>query len=107
MPYFHISHGLRGCYADGEGYVLKADTRRELKNAIEYAANNYKDAGYIGANKRAVSWLAAIAWRERKKFQLPYVMPLAPNHAKDNYAFGVFVSSASRDEYLEYVKENN
>lgn len=104
MPYFSLSHGLRGAYCDGEGYILKANTRRELKNAIEYEANNYKEAGYIGANKRAIAWLAATAWRNRKGFNLPYALPLAPSHNKENYCFGVFVGSATKDEFLEQEK---
>lgn len=104
MSYFSLSHGLRGAYCDGEGYILKANTRRELKEAIAYEANNYKEAGYIGANKRAIAWIAATAWRNRKSFNLPYALPLAPSHSKASYSFGVFVGSASKEEFLEQEK---
>ena len=104
MFYFSLSHGLRGAYCDGEGYILKANTRRELKEAIAYEANNYKDGGYIGANKKSIAWLAATAWRNRKGFNLPYALPLAPSHNKKNYCFGVFVSTASKDDFLEQEK---
>lgn len=106
MPYFHISHGLRGCYMPDNSFVIQVNSRRELKSAIESEANVYRDAGFVGANKRAIASIAAAAWRDRKKTQLPYALPLAPEHAKNNYCHGVFVSNASRDEYLEYVKES-
>ena len=104
MPYFHISNGLRGCYMPDSSYVIKADTRRELKSAIAYEAESYKDAGFIGGNKRAIAWLAAAAWRDKKP-GLPYCLPVAPEHNRTNYCFGVFVSRASRSEYLEYCQE--
>ena len=104
MPYFHISHGLRGCYVPSDSYVVKTNTRRELREAIANEAENYREGGYIGASKRAISYIAAIAWRDRAKFQLPYALPLAPPHARQNYCFGVFVSSATRAEYLEYLE---
>lgn len=105
MAYFHISNGLRGCYMPDSSYVLKADTRRELKSAVQYEADSYKDAGFIGANKRAVASIAAAAWRD-KAFGLPYCLPVAPNHARGNYAYGVFVSRATREEYLEQEELN-
>lgn len=104
MSYFFISHGLRGAYVDDSGYIIQAKTRRELKSAIQYEAESYRDAGYIGANKKAIATIAAAAWRDRKKAQLPYALPLAPAHAPRDYAFGVFVSGATRGEYLEYMK---
>lgn len=103
MPYFHISHGLRGAYVDDSGYVIYAKTRAALKEAIAYEAESYRDAGYIGASKRAVAWLAATQWRDRKNF-LPYCLPLAPKHDRSNHAFGIFVSPATREDYAEYVR---
>jgi len=81
-------------------YVIRVDTRRELKAAIESEANDYKDAGFVGANKRAIAWLAVQSWRD-KGFKLPYCLPLAPAHCRDNYCHGIFVSRATRAEYLE------
>lgn len=108
MPYFHISTGLRGCYMPDNAYVIKADTRRELKSAIEYEANSYRDAGFVGANKKAIAALAASAWRNRgaSNAALPYVLPLAPEHAPRNYCHGIFASGATRADYLEYAKES-
>lgn len=107
MPYFHLSHGLRGAYVDDSNRVLHAKTRRELKEAIKYEADSYADAGYVGASKKAVAAFAVIAWREAKKPKpayLPYCLPLARERGAD-YAFGIFVSVASRKEYREYLKE--
>lgn len=108
--YFHISAGLRGGYCDGaeNSFVAKCDTRRDLKALISSEAESWRDAGYIGANKRAVATIAAEAWRNAHKARpafLPYALPLAPAHSRDNYAFGVFVGLATRGEFLEYQKE--
>lgn len=105
MPYFTISTGLRGCYMPDNCYVIKADTRRELKAALAYEASHYSDSGYIGGSKQAIAHIAASAWRD-KGFTLPYCIPFAPRHDRTNYAFGVFVSRATRQEYLEQEELN-
>jgi hypothetical protein len=84
-------------------YVIKADTRRELKSAIQYEADSYADAGFIGNQKRRVASIAAASWKN-KSASLPYCLPFAPSHARTNYCHGVFVSRASRSEYLEYLE---
>lgn len=109
--YFHLSAGLRGAYCDSSenAFVIRCDTRRELKAAIASEAIFWKDAGYIGANKQAIAHIAAEGWREAQKrapTYLPFALPLAPDHARDNYAFGIFVSVASRADYLEYLEES-
>lgn len=106
MRYFNISTGLRGCYMPDSSYVIAVSTRRELKSVLEAEARNYADADYIGGSKRAIAHIAALAWRDKRKGHLPYCLPFAPPHARDNYAFGVFVSNESRADYLEYVKES-
>ena len=104
MPYYHISTGLRGCYMPDNSYIIHVKTRRELKEYIESEANLYRDAGFIGANKRAIASIAATQWRDKKNY-FPYCLPLAPSHARDNYCHGVFVSNATRDEYKQWLKE--
>lgn len=101
MAYFHISTGLRGCYMPDSSWIARCDTRRELKEILESEARGYRDAGFVGANKRAIAHIAAIAWRNRRKVQLPYCLPLAPDHARDNYRHGIFIASATRAEFLE------
>lgn len=101
MAYFHISTGLRGCYMPNSSCVVQAATRRALKACIAYEAELYAESGYVGANKKAIAYVAACAWRNRKKFQLPYTLPVAPPHARGNYCEGVFVSAATRKEYLD------
>lgn len=107
MPYFHISTGLRGAYMPDNAYVIRATTRRELKSAIESEARDYRDAGFVGANKRAIAWLANIAWKEAKKTSpsyLPYCLELAPDHARGNYCNGIFVCTSTRTEFKEYLE---
>lgn len=106
MAYFNISTGLRGCYMPDNAYIVRCNTRRELRAIIAGEADSYRDAGFIGANQRAISWLAAIAWRNRRKYQLPYALPLAPPHARNNYCHGIFIATASRDEYREYTESD-
>jgi hypothetical protein len=105
MTYFHISTGLRGCYMSDNSYVVRVRTRRELKSALTDEAARYRDAGYVGASKRAIATIAAEAWRARKHYQLPYALPVAPPHAPRNYCEAVFVSTATRDEYLASQEE--
>lgn len=105
MAYFTISNGLRGCYMPDNCYVVRVTTRRELKNIIASEASDYRDAGFVGVNKRAIAHIAAIAWKEAKKARpayLPYCLPLAPSHARHNYCHGIFISVATRAEYREH-----
>ena len=99
MAYFSISTGLRGCYMPDNAYVIRATTRRELKAAIESEAYGWRDAGFVGANKKAIAHIAAIAWRNRHKMQLPYALPLAPADCRDNYCQGIFISTSDREEF--------
>ena len=105
--YFHISQGLRGCYMPDNSQVIKCATRRELKSALEYDADSIRDAGMVGCNKKQIAWLAAIAWREAQKpnpAYLPYVAPYRDKH-QDSYPYGIFVSVATRSDYLEQSDE--
>lgn len=107
--YFHISTGLRGCYMPDSVYVVRCDTRRDLKAALEYEAATIRDSGlYVGCSKRDIAALAAIGWREARKAS-PAILPhVAPYRAKgqDHYPYGVFVSVATRREYLESEEEH-
>lgn len=100
MRYFNVSSGLRGCYMPDTSYVVEANTRHELKNILESEASYFKEAGFVGVNKKAIAHIAASAWRDEKAY-LPYCLPLAPPHARDNYCSGIFISNATRKEYLE------
>ena len=101
--YFSVSTGLRGAYLPDNAYVIKADTRRGLKSFIASEADGYADAGFVGASKKAVAWLAAEAWREAQKPSpafLSLCLPLAREKGS-GYAFGIFVAPASRADYLD------
>jgi hypothetical protein len=95
--YFHISQGLRGCYMPDSSYIIRADTRRELKAALDWEARDIREAGFVGCNKRAVTWLAAQAWRNAGN----HVVPYRNNHKGSGYAFGLFCTQATRAEYLD------
>lgn len=101
MPYFTIMAEFRGCYADNESaHTIKADSRRELKAALEAESYYLRDAGAIGLSKRAVASLAALAWRKRKAGgPFPFVAPFRYPH-QSGYAMGLFVYVASRADYL-------
>ena len=109
MKYFNISHGLRGCYMpDGEPYVLAAKTRRELKAQIASEADMLATEYTIGLSKRAVAAFAAECWREAHKktpAYLPYCLP-CKERGQSGYYYGIFVSIASRQEYLQSVADN-
>lgn len=103
MAYFTIWQGLRGMYMPDSAYIIKADTRRDLKSALQWEADSIRDAGGIGMSKKAIAWLAAEAWRNRKDCG-EYV---APYRWKDQdsypYALGVFCG-VTRADYLEHMK---
>jgi len=100
MPYFTIWQGLRGAYMPDSAYTIKADTRRELKSALAWEADSIRDAGGIGMSKRAITWLAATAWRNRKSKTGEYVAPYKwAGMDSYPYALGVF-TGANRADYL-------
>jgi hypothetical protein len=81
-------------------YTIRATTRRDLKSALQWQADSIREAGMIGCNKRAISWLAATAWRNRRKASGEYVAPYRDTRQTHYpYALGVFVG-ASRADYL-------
>lgn len=99
MAYFTVWQGLRGMYMPDSSYIIRAATRAELKSALENEARDIRDAGGIGMSKKAIAWLAAEAWRNRKDLG-EYV---APYRWKDQdsypYALGV-VCGVTRADYL-------
>jgi hypothetical protein len=101
MPYFTVFQGLRGCYMPDNAYTIRANTRRALKSALQWEANSVRDAGMVGVNKRAISWLAAVAWRNRRRASGEFVAPYRNAEQKHYpYALGVFVGS-TRQDYLD------
>ena len=108
--YFHMNHGLRGCYMpDGDPSVIMASTRRELKAAIADECRMLDSGETVGLTPRAISRFAAECWREAHKKQpayLPYCLP-CKEKGQSTYSYGVFVSVASRSEYLEAQKESD
>lgn len=104
--YFTITAGLRGCYMPDSCYVARVDSRRELKQHIESAVNSYANSDSIDSeyrlrfNRRDIAAVAAAVWREAQKPRpayLPHVVPMGPGLSRPH---GVFVSVATRGEYL-------
>ncbi len=99
--YFFIEYGLRGCYADGNGWIAQVSTRRELKDIIASELSNVD--GY-GANKKAIAWLANAAWK-RLKSKKPargfLVLPIKPNGCS-GYHMGLHIDTSTRADWLEY-----
>lgn len=104
IRYFHISHGLRGCYMpDGEPYVIRAKTRRELKEAIQSEADMVDSGSTIGLSKRAIAQYAAELWRDAFRLKpyyssLPVCLP-TKEPGQSSYSYGIFVSHATRNDY--------
>ncbi len=105
MAYFTIMQGLRGCYMPDSAYVIKCDTRRELKNALEWEARDIRDAGGIGMSKRNIAWLANAAWKARKSNIGEYVAPYRWQ-GQDSYPYALSVCPSTRADYLQYVEES-
>lgn len=109
--YFHMNHGLRGCYMpDGEPTVLMCKTRRELKEAIANTANMLATETTQGLSKRAIAAFAAECWREAHKEKpayLPYALAYQERGQIAKYPYGIFVSVANRREYLDYCNNTD
>lgn len=102
--YFHICYGLRGAYLPDSSYVIKCETRRELKQALAFEAENTRDSGYF-LNLASVSRIAAALWRESHKPNPSIYDYVIPYGDKRNGArpFGIFASVATRRDYIESV----
>lgn len=103
MAYFTIMAELRGCYADNESaFTIKANTRRELKAALESEAYDLRDAGAIGLSKRAVASLSDQAWKNRKaKSAFPVVHGFRySHHSIGNDCMGLMVYNSTRKDYI-------
>lgn len=104
--YFFISTGLRGAYMPDNGYVVKVDSRRELKKAIQWEFDTIKDAGFIISHKEMVSTVADI-WRNLKakprspySFVVPYGWRNITGHGV-NKCNAIHINHATRRDYLE------
>jgi len=98
MAYFQIMQGMRGCYLPDNAYIIRADTRRELKRAIAWDADSTADGGFVGLSKRNVAWAAAHAWRKGSKGAiLPY------GYKGESKGFSIEISRTTRADYLEYI----
>jgi hypothetical protein len=98
--------GLRGMYLPDNAYVIAARTRRDLKSALAWEGDSVRDAGLVGASKRAIAWLAAEAWRNRGKATLDLVAPYR-RPDQSHYPYGIFCSAATREEFDAYIAEND
>lgn len=111
MPYFHISNGLRGCYTPDNAFVAKFDTRRELRAFVENEARNMLEAYGFGYSKTARAAIVTQVWRETRgkapKSFYDHVIGFGRTRAKSDRPFGLFISHATRADYLAYEAENN
>ena len=106
--YFHVGHGLRGCYMPDAIHVIRAETRRDLKAALAWEARDIADAGFH-LNQRHVASVAAAAWREaHKPSPSPYdfVIPYGRDRS-DSRPFAIFASVATRADFKAYEEESN
>ena len=106
--YFFLEYGLRGAYCDGNGYIVKCDTRRDLKRSVEWEADSLRDAGMVGASKRAVASFTADLWRRgqnKKDRGMMSVMPICNNRGA-SYAWGIHGAPSCRADYLASQEGN-
>jgi hypothetical protein len=101
--YFHIAQGMRGCYMPDNSYVVRVDTRRELKAIVESEARDLRDAGMVGASKREVTATVADAWRNLRAAKLspyPFVVPYGVR-AGGHRPYAIHIGHATREDWLE------
>lgn len=103
--YFTISTGMRGCYLPDTAYTFKANTRRELKEALADEYRIQVTEGECFGNRDMVATVAAAAWREAKKARpsiYDHVVPFAMKR-QGAAAWGIFCSVSTRADYVEYL----
>jgi hypothetical protein len=104
--YFHISSGLRGCYMPDNAYVTKFDTRKALRAFVEYESRDMIEAYGFGYSKADRAAVVAQVWREAsgrdKKAWLDHVIGFGRTRSRDDRPFGLFISHATRADYLEF-----
>lgn len=109
MPYFNVSNGLRGCYLPDNAFVAKCDTRRALRDLVEYDANDMIEAYGFGYSKRDRAAIVARIWREAKgrlpKSFYDHVIGFGRTRSKSDRPFGLFISHATRADYLAQEQE--
>ena len=96
MRYFSISTGLRGCYMPDAAYVIAVRTRSGLREALAEEARQMREAYPFGGSNRAISTIAACAWRAKPDL-LPFCLPFG--RERGDYPFGVFVARIDWKEY--------
>jgi hypothetical protein len=105
--YLYISSGLRGCYADGEGYVARVSSRRELRALIAEECEQSRIAYGFGGSQAEISSVVAQVWREATgrapKPYLPYAIGFGCSKQRTDRPFGVFISHATRDAWRDSI----
>lgn len=109
MAYFQIATGLRGCYMPNSTWIVRCRTRRELRAVVEDEARRSLDAYGYGDSKRARRAVIAQIWRETRssarRAVYPYVIGFGCSRDKTDRPYGVFISHATRREFLEFQRE--
>lgn len=97
--YYHILSGLRGCYMPDNVYVVRVNTRRELKSCITHEAEHQScDGAFVGLGKAQVTWAAAHAWNSNEA-----ILPFGRRGGDRPYA--ITISRATRRDWLEHQKD--
>jgi hypothetical protein len=109
MKYFFISNGLRGCYMPDDVSVQGFKTRRDLLACVEHEAREMIEAygfGYSSVTRHAI---VAQIWREAvgraTKQRLDHVIGFGRTRSTSDRPFGLFISHATRRDFLDYCKE--
>lgn len=110
MPYFHTSSGLRGCYMPDSSAVLRFDTRKALRAFVEYESRDAIEAYGYGYSKAARAAVVAQIWREARgrapKSRLEHVIGFGRTRSTSDRPFGLFISHATRAEFVAYQQES-
>lgn len=106
--YFSIATGLRGCYMPDNSYVVRVDTRRELREIVMNELRDIQDAGFIISKREAVATVADI-WRNlraERRSPYPFVIPYGWRKSRGhgvNKCNAIHIGHATRAEYLDQV----
>lgn len=104
MPYFWTANGLRGCYMPDNSSVIKCDTRRELRAFVESESRDMIEAHGFGYSERDRAAIVARVWAEAKgrfpKARYDHVIGFGRTRSRSDRPFGLFLSHATRADYL-------
>ena len=107
MEYFWIGCGLRGAYMPDYSYIIMAESKQDLLDAVMTELRDIQEAGYI-ISKREARQTVNDAWRNLKapkRSPYSFVVPYGLRNSRGygvNKCHAIHISHSTEADYLEY-----